>query len=269
VTATRPDSAVALTPGDRLLPGYEVISHLSRGRQLDVYEVWSAERQCSCVAKTLRPDCEGRDRARRRLLQEGRLLRSLTHPHIVRAYETIEAPRLTLILETLDGETLEHMLARRGRLALEEVRCLGLHLCSAVSYLHRHGYLHVDLKPSNVVSECGVAKLIDLSLARLPGPAPAGIGTRAYLSPEQARGGLLGRATDVWGIGAVLHEAITGERAFESREDGYAQLDARAEPVRARRRRVPRALAEAIDACLDPEPERRPRVRKLAAALGV
>jgi serine/threonine protein kinase len=270
MTATarkHPPPPAALGPGHRLLPGYEVVAHLNRSLQLDVYEVWSAERHCSCVAKTLRPDCEGNERARRRLLEEGRLLQSLTHPHIVRAYETIDAPRLTVILETLDGETLEHMLARRRRLAPEEVRWLGVHLCSAVSYLHRQGYLHADLKPSNIISDSGAAKLIDLSLARPPGPAPKGIGTRAYLSPEQAQGGSLDARADVWGIGVVLHEAITGRRPFEPRDRGYAQLETRAEPVRARRRSVAWTLAQAVDACLDPDPDRRPTTGELTATL--
>src|SRR5262245_33477547 len=89
VRAQRPhhDSVPLLAEGDRLTPGYMVVAHLHRGDALDVYEVWSAERECRCVAKVLRPDRLEHPGDRQRVLREGRLLQRLTHPHIVRAYE--------------------------------------------------------------------------------------------------------------------------------------------------------------------------------------
>ena len=91
-------------------PGYRTIELLRRGRDLDVYDVWSEERACRCVIKALRPDRLDRDGARRRLLEEGRLLRDLTHPHIVRAYEVAEEPVPMVVMETLTGETVGHMI---------------------------------------------------------------------------------------------------------------------------------------------------------------
>jgi eukaryotic-like serine/threonine-protein kinase len=173
-------------------PGYRTIELLRRGRDLDVYDVWSEERACRCVIKSVRPDRLDRDGVARRLLDEGRLLCRLTHPHIVRAYEVAEEPLPVVVMETLAGETVGHMIDRGAALSVPELAQLGLHLCSAIRYLHGHGVLHLDLKPSNVIAECGRAKLIDLSVARPPGPAHAGIGTHYYLSPEQARGGARG-----------------------------------------------------------------------------
>jgi eukaryotic-like serine/threonine-protein kinase len=256
-----------LREGAELAPGYEVVEHLHRSRTLDVYDVWSEERDCRCAAKVLRPDRERDRTARRRLLAEGRLLETLTHPHIVRAYETLERPLAAVILETLAGETLGHMIeSRRRRLALSDLAHLGIHLCAAMHYLHRHGMVHLDVKPSNVVSDCGRAKVIDLSIARPPGRVSAGVGTRQYLSPEQARGGSVGAAADVWGIGAVLHEASTGRRPFGARDGAYEQLERRADPVRAHRR-LPAPLARAIDACLEPDPGARPALAELASVL--
>jgi eukaryotic-like serine/threonine-protein kinase len=265
-------------------PGYRTIELLRRGRDLDVYDVWSEERACRCVIKAVRPDRLHRDGAMSRLLDEGRLLCRLTHPHIVRAYEVAEEPSPMVVLETLAGETLGHMIDRGAALSVPELAQLGIHLCSAIRYLHGHGVLHLDLKPSNVIAECGRAKLIDLSVARPPGPAHAGIGTHYYLSPEQARGGELGPAADVWGIGVVLFEAATGEPAFddpgadgedsdydesvsESLDEGdYPQLAATA-PRIDEVRPLPRELADLVAACLDPEPERRPSVDELMRAL--
>ena len=146
---------------------------------------------------------------------------------------------------------------------------LGLQLCSAVRYLHAFGLLHLDLKPTNIISEAGIAKLIDLSVARPPGSAPAGVGTRQYLAPEQARGGVLGPPADVWGIGAVLYAASTKFRPFYGldEETKYPQLETRAAPVGSRRR-LPRRLADSIDAALEPDPEQRPSVAELADVLG-
>src|SRR5262249_18500146 len=130
-----------LAEGATLVSGYEVIAHLSRNRALDVYDAWSLERDCRCIAKVARPD-RHEPRVRRRLVQEGELLLELTHPHIVRAYELRRRPRTALIMETLDGETLEHMLeAAPRRMAIPDLAQLGLHLCSAVGYLHGRGFL--------------------------------------------------------------------------------------------------------------------------------
>ena len=179
-----------LREGDVLASGYEVISHLSRGRALDVYDAWSIERDCRCVAKVARPD-RRTTRVRRRLIREGELLVELAHPHIVRAYELRHRPRTVLILETIGGETVEHMAESAARrMASADVAHLGVHLCSAIGYLHGHGYLHLDLKPSNVIVQGGQARVIDLSLSRRPGPVPRGLGSPRTSRPNRpAEGG--------------------------------------------------------------------------------
>jgi serine/threonine protein kinase len=262
------EGTAPLGEGTRIAPGYELISHLSRGSSLDTYDAWSEERECRCVIKALRPDKLDDQRARRRLRREGRLACELNHPHIVRGYELIVRPDPVVVLETLDGETLEHLVeTRQRRLSLPELAHLGLHLCSAMHYLHGRGFIHLDLKPSNLVAECGRAKVIDLSLARRPGPGRRGVGTRRYMAPEQARGGRVDAPTDVWGIGAVLFEATTARHPFESANGTrYPQLDGRASAIRCLRR-LPGGFAKAIDACLEPERGDRPTVAELTQAL--
>ncbi len=258
-----------LAAGTLLAPGYSIVDHLQRTRTFDIYDVWSHERYCSCVAKALRADCLDDPDDRRSLRREGRLLQRFKHPHLVRAYEVIEAPRPAIILETLIGETLRDLLdRRRRRLPLADVLYLGIHLCSALHYLHQHGLLHLDLKPSNIISTCGVAKVLDLSLARPPGRGHRGAGTRLYMAPEQARGDMVSAATDVWGIGAVLYEAASGVRPFAGRDKQmkYPQLRYRAVSVRAHRR-VPALFAWAVDSCLEPDPARRPTIDELSSIL--
>jgi eukaryotic-like serine/threonine-protein kinase len=255
-----------LRRGAALAPGYRVVEHISRGRPLDVYDAWSEARRTRCVAKRLRPDCAGDAGARRRLLAEGRLLRRLSHPHLVRAYDVVERPEPTVVLEPLPGDTLDRLLHEGpGRLPPAGVAGLGRQLASAVAYLHANRVLHLDLKPSNVVVHAGRATVIDLSVARPPGRrVRRGLGTPAYMSPEQARGGHVDEKADVWGLGCVLYEAATGVAPFD---DDPESGERSAPPVGARRR-LPRHIGRAIDGCLALDPARRPAVADLWGDLG-
>ena len=275
-----------LAAGETLAPGYTIVGHIHQSNNYDVYDVFSEERACRCIAKTPRQDHLGREETRHGLLREGALLEGLTHPHIARLYEKIEGSVPVLILETLTGETLAHLVdTSPRRLPIKDIAHLGLHLCSAIHYLHGRGILHLDLKPSNIVSERGMAKILDLSIARPPGPARKGAGTTQYMAPEQIRGDVVTPATDVWGIGAVLFEAATAEPPFNAYEDEtvsgsttgsggatdagpeeYEQLTRRADPVRAHRR-VPPAFGRAIARCLDPDPAERPTLPDLTTSL--
>jgi eukaryotic-like serine/threonine-protein kinase len=254
-----------LPVGSELVPGYTVLRLGSRGSLFDVYEVWSVTRHCRCAAKVLRPHRRAEPKGRRRLLREGRVLMGLSHPSIVRAYELRNRPEPVLIMEALPGMTVEYWLEQQGRLTTSNLVHLGDHLTSAVAYLHTQRILHLDLKPGNLVASGGIVRVIDFSLARAPGRGRAGMGTHIYLAPEQALGRMLGPAADVWGIGVVLWEAATGHPPFEYPDDHevYDQLLRRATSVR-RSRRLPRGLADGIDACLEPEPAQRPTVRELA-----
>ena len=254
--------------GSAIAPGYEVVAHLARSRALDVYDAWSEERGCRCIVKTLRPDRRGDAEARRRLLGEGRLLEKMSHPGIVRGYETLAEPHPLVAMETLGGETVAHLIARRARpLSARELAFLGLHVASAIRYLHAHGYLHLDLKPSNVIAERGRAKVIDLSVAQPSGHLRAVVGTWCYMAPEQARGGEVAAPADVWGIAVLLYEAATGDTPFADEDLDYPQLHVRAPALRSSRARLPRTLTEAIDGCLDPDPSARPALAELIAAL--
>jgi serine/threonine protein kinase len=267
VTAVEPP----LEQGMEVAPGYEVRFHVARSRVLDVYDVWSHERDTHCVAKALRPDRLGELKPRRRLYREGRILLGMAHPHIVRAYEMIAGPRPVLILEPLTGGSLDHALREEGPLEPGVVAELGVQLCSAMHYVHRRGLVHSDLKPGNVMGDRGYAKVLDFSLARAPGRGHAGRGTETYLAPEQARGGLVTGAVDVWGIGAVLYAALTGHAPFPVVEGAprYPQLTRRADRV-TDHRPLPAAFARLgalVAACLEPEARARPTVGDLADAL--
>jgi serine/threonine protein kinase len=255
-------------PGDELAPGYRILQTVSSSDTFVVHEVWSEERHCRCAAKVLAPQRLEHERTRARLLREGALLLGFAHPHLVRAYEVREEPQPLLILEALPGMTLEYWLSEAERLETGDLVHLAEHLCSAVSYLHHHELLHLDLKPGNLLCSYGVVRLIDLSLARPPGPGRRGAGTHVYLAPEQALGNGLSPATDVWGIGVVLWESAAGRRPFSRPADpeAYEQLERRADPVGSFVN-LPRELESLIDACLEPAPGDRPSITDIWAVI--
>ena len=141
--------------------GYELLELLSSGHACDTYDAWSEERGCRVIVRT------GDVR------REGRLLQRLTHPNIVRAYEV---HRDWIVLETLSGV---HARPPCRALDRDDAIEMGRQLCSAVGYLHRQGWLHLDLKPDNLIADGGRLKVIDFSIAQRPGPLESGTGTRA------------------------------------------------------------------------------------------
>ena len=271
------DGVPVLPAGAEIAPGYRVLEHLRRGDALDVYAVFSTERLCSCIAKTIRPDRAGVERVRRRLAQEGYLLQTLVHPLLVRGLATLTEPELVVIVETIPGPTLEEVIEERARrLPIADLCHLGSQITAATHYLHRSGYLHLDIRPSNIVGHGGIAKLIDLSLARPPGPVPRGLGSHLYLAPEQATGGMVTEAADTWGIGATLYEAATGVAPFDALDEqdaelldrnAYLQLHRPAPPLSRFRRRLPVGFVSVVEACLRPDPQDRPSVHAVWQAL--
>jgi serine/threonine protein kinase len=249
--------------GVELLPGYRGIERLAHGRRLDTWDAWDEARDTRCIVKILREDRRHETRVRDAVLQEGHIVTSLVHPHLVRGYDVVDEPP-AVVLETLRGATLAAVVEEQP-LDVADTAELGLQLCSALGYLHRHEWLHLDVKPSNVVVDHGKAVLIDLSLAGRPGTARPGAGTAGYLAPEQARGEGLSAATDVWGLGVTLLECLSGDRPYGDE----ATWDSRRRwPLLHRRMPtapevpagLPDELRELLVACVALDPAARPRL---------
>lgn len=236
--------------GAEVLPGYRVEALLARGTRVDTYDVTSLDRDCRAVVKVVRPDRLDEPRIRAALAAEGELLTTLTHPHLVRGYELVTDPRPGLVIETLPGATLA-ALVDDGLLGVADTAVLGRQLVSVLGYLHRHGWVHLDVKPENVVVQEGRAVLIDLGVAARPGPVERAVGTDGYAAPEQDRGGTVSAATDVWGLGATLYECVTGSAPGRTPDLAI----------------VPGVLRPLLTGCLAADPERRPALGVLADRL--
>ena len=167
----------------------------------------------------------------------GALLTTLAHPHLVARLRVVTAPRPAVVLETLPGATLAALIDDR-RLGVADTALLGRKLVSVLGYLHRQGWVHLDVKPDNVVVQEGRAVLIDLGLATRPGRIERGMGTDGYAAPEQDAGGTVSEATDAWGLAATLVECVTG--TAPGRQPDLA--------------RVPASLRPLLAACLQPDP---------------
>jgi eukaryotic-like serine/threonine-protein kinase len=238
--------------GAEVLHGYRVEALLSRGGRVDTYDATSVARDCRVVVKVVRPDRLGHDHVRAAVLTEGALLTTLAHPHLVRGYEVVAAPAPALVLETLPGATVSALVDDRC-FGVADTALLGRQLVSVLGYLHQQGWVHLDVKPDNIVVQEGRAVLIDLGLATRPGRIERGMGTDGYAAPEQDAGGTVSPATDVWGLAATLFECVTG--AAPGREPGLSRVPARLRPL--------------LSHCLRQEPAERPSLAECRDRLDV
>jgi len=218
-----------------------------------------------------------------RFRDEARTASSLNHPNICTIYEVGEQEgELFIAMEYVEGRPLSEFL-RDGGMATETVLRYGRQICSALEHAHGRGIVHRDLKPANVVvSPSGSAKILDFGLAKRSDPeqlqkttqgvvteTSVGLtGTLPYMSPEQLQGGETGPQSDIWSLGVMLYEMVSGARPFRG-ENLYRLCTAIIqEPMPALPGSVPAGLAAVIKHCLEKEESRRyQRASELRAAL--
>ena len=257
--------------GDTIVPGRRALKLLGGGDRYEAYVAWDDRLHIPVVVKILRRHLVEDPKARAAITAEAEALQLLQHPVLVRSFGAVlDGDRPHLILELLDGPRLSTLIRRFGPLASEQLVPLARQVCSALQFMAGEGWVHLDVKPSNIVMTSS-PKLIDLSVARRQTDAvriARPVGTDAYMAPEQcdpARFSQIGPQADVWGLAATLYEALAGRKAFPA--DGglrYPQL--RVEPP-ALPDKAPPALAGAIRAGLVHDPAARPMAAEFEAML--
>jgi serine/threonine-protein kinase len=253
--------------GDR----YRLHGEVAHGGMGRVYRADDLVRGGEVAIKVLRPELAaalGHDR----FLREIRILGRLHHPNILPLLDSREGGgSLYSISPYIAGSSLERRLAMEGPLPLEEVMRIAHDVAAALDYAHRHDVIHRDIKPGNIllaqdraiVCDFGIARAVELAGGdRLASSSGFVLGTPAYMSPEQATGGAIDSRCDVYGLGCVLYEMLTGEPPFTGPTAQAVlarSLSGKFPAVRTVRPDVPAAAESAIRSALASEANRRPR----------
>jgi eukaryotic-like serine/threonine-protein kinase len=252
---------------------YVLEERIARGGSADVWRARDEELDRPVAVKVLHPHLVPDERARLRLAAEGRLLASLTHPGIVQMYDVLvdeESP--ALVMELIDGESLNVRLGREGALPARAAAGIGEEVAEALAEAHRHGIIHRDVKPSNILldrdghahlADFGIAHSLEPDAERLTQTGMV-VGTPAYIAPEQLAGTAVGPRTDLFGLGSVLFEMLTGGPPFKAMAPlPLAEAHAAGPPPMPG---VDAGLAEITRACLANMPAERPPDAEFVAA---
>jgi len=261
------------------LAHYRVLSLLGRGGMGEVYLAENLRLKKQVALKFLSPELNRDTTALQRLQREATAAAELDHPNIARILDMQEVEgRHFLVMEYVKGETLANRLAVRGKLAPEETRRIIRGIAAGLEHAHGKGIVHRDIKSANVMlTPDGGVKILDLGLAqhrdvtRLTQPGSI-IGTLSYMSPEQVRGAPVDERTDLWSLGVILHECLTGDRPFDgpsSEATIHNILNAHPRPISQLNRDLPPGMEGVLTRLLEKDPTRRyTRARDVVRDLG-
>lgn len=210
-----------------LFDQFRVDAHVASGGMGAVYRVWDLKRNVPLAMKVLHADLAEDPSVFKRFQREARALKKITHPNIVSFYGLYQTEEFTFLLEQyINGPTLKQVLQKqRGQpLPVKETLIYLKALCASLGFAHAHGVVHCDVKPGNVmIDQGGKIYLTDFGVARHAESTTTtfgGAGTPAYMAPEQIRGEAVSPATDVYALGIMLFEMLTGQRPFRGGEAG-------------------------------------------------
>src|SRR5712691_13141300 len=268
---------MALAAGSRLGP-YEVVSPLGAGAMGEVYRARDPRLGREVAVKVISSDEAGRADRQRRFEQEARAVAALSHPNILAVYDVgSHGGTSYVVFELLDGQTLLLRLGR-GPVPVRKATEYGVQICQGLAAAHARGIVHRDLKPQNLfLTRDGRLKILDFGLAKLSESpereqelqrAQAGtatesgmlLGTVGYMSPEQARGKPADARSDLFAVGAIVYEMLSGRRAFDGATPAdllSAILTSEPPEIAAKNGAVPAVLERVVRRCLEKDPEER------------
>src|SRR5215468_2671017 len=266
-----------LAQGTKLGP-YEIGVALGAGGMGEVYRAKDTRLDRSVAIKILPAQFSADPVRKQRFEREAKTISSLNHPHICVLYDVGHQNGTDyLVMECVEGETLAKRL-EKGPLPLEQVLKYGTQIADALDKEHRSGVVHRDLKPGNIMLAATGAKLLDFGLAKPVSPLASGmtltadtprvamteegtiIGTFQYMSPEQVEGKDLDGRSDIFSLGAVLYEMVTGNKAFEGKSQlsvASAILEREPQAINTVKPLTPRTLDHTIHRCLAKDREER------------
>jgi eukaryotic-like serine/threonine-protein kinase len=251
-----------LTAGHLLANRYEVLSLLGEGGMGAVYKARDVELGRVVALKVIRPDLARNRAVLDRFKQELILATQVTHRNVVRIYDLGEAEGIKFItMENVDGQDLSTIIHQRTKLTPREAVAVIEQVCRALEAAHNVGVIHRDLKPQNIMWETGTGRILvmDFGLAKtLEGDrmtqTGAMVGTMEYMSPEQALAGNLDQRSDIFSLGLIFYELLTGQTPFRA-DSALASLIKRTQervvPVSELDKSVPPELSQIVSRCLE------------------
>ena len=261
---------------------YEIQARLGQGAMGIVYKARDPQLDRIVAIKTVRSDLGlASDEFavyKQRFFQEAKAAGRLNHPNVVAIYDVMEVEQTPyIVMEYVESDTLATLIKTHGALPPDRAVEIARHVCLALEHAHAHGVVHRDIKPANILfGNTGEVKVGDFGIARIEGQdltlTGACLGTPCYMSPEQIRGRAVDGRSDLFSLGAVLYEALTGERPFPG-QDAISVIHGIAHdepvPLHERNARVHPALSAAVARALAKDREQRyPTARAFADALG-
>jgi len=250
-----------LTRGSSFLGRYRIAEELGRGGMGIVYKAEDTKLRRNVALKFLPPEYTRNAEAKERFVHEAQAASSLEHPNICSIHEIEETRdgQMYISMGCYDGDTLQKII-REGPVDVGVAVDFGIQVAQGLQEAHDKGIVHRDIKPSNIiVTSKGRAKVMDFGLAKLAGQtritkAGTAMGTISYMSPEQARGEDVDTRTDIWSLGVVLYELVTGQLPFKGEYDQaviYSILNEDPRPISELAPKVPQGFGDIVSRCLE------------------
>src|SRR5215472_15614103 len=261
------NSAAILESGVLLAGRYEIVSMLGLGGMGAVYKAYDRDIERVIALKVIRPDLATHPEVLQRFKQELLLARKVSHKNVVRIFDVRESGGIKFItMEYIDGRDLRSLLGQHGKLPAAEALDIMHQVCLGLAAAHAEGVIHRDLKPGNIMrDQHGRVVVMDFGLARNIGgggmtQTGAMLGTMEYMSPEQAKAEPLDERSDLFTVGLILYELITGKTPYQA-DSALASLlkrtKERAVSMSEIDASIPRALSAVVAKCLETEPKNR------------
>lgn len=259
------------------LDHYEILRVLGKGGFGTVFKAFDEKLHRMVAIKVLAPELAASGTAKARFLREARAAAAVNHEHVVGTHAIGEAPTPYFVMEYIEGQTLQEKLDENGPLELKEILRIGLPIAEGLAAAHKHGLMHRDIKPGNILLENGVerVKIADFGLARAVDDASvtqSGVvaGTPTYMSPEQAEGLTLDQRSDLFSLGTVLYVMCTGRPPF--RASGTMAvlkrvIEETARPIREVNPEMPQCLCDIVEKLHAKNPKDRYQSAKEVAEL--
>jgi serine/threonine protein kinase len=248
---------------------YRLDERLGAGGMSTVYKARDNVLERMVAVKLLAEHLAEDDGFVARFRREALAAAKLLHPNVVQVYDSgrdPEAHRHFMVMEYVQGPTVTQMMRERDRLPVDEAADIAAQACEGLEYAHRHGVIHRDVKPGNlIVNPDGVVKLVDFGIAKAAEDSRitqigSVVGTAAYLSPERAQGDEATPSADVYSLGVVLYQMLSGRLPYESgslTELALRQQEGEPDPLHVLNPDVPAALSRAVSRSLAPRPDLR------------